>query len=58
LINLVIQIIKRSKEHIIPDNGLWGLHTNRLYCHRGTGHIGFISRLGVPSEESVINVYM
>jgi hypothetical protein len=51
-----MKIIK--KNITIPDNGLWALHNNRLYSHRGTGHIGFISRLGVPSEESIINVYL
>ncbi len=41
----------------IPDHGLWGLGRNRLYVHRGTGHYGFPIRVGVPSEESVLEVF-
>lgn len=41
----------------IPDHGLWGSGTNRLYVHRGTGHYGFPLRLGVPAEESILSVY-
>lgn len=41
----------------IPDHGLWGLGKNRLYVHRGTGHYGFPIRVGVPSEESVLEVF-
>jgi predicted MPP superfamily phosphohydrolase len=40
-----------------PDHGLWGLGSNRLYVHRGTGHYGFPLRVGVPAEESVLHVY-
>ncbi|MFO0551433.1 MAG: metallophosphoesterase [Polyangiaceae bacterium] len=40
----------------IPDHGLWGLGRNRLYVHRGTGHYGFPLRIGVPGEESVLEV--
>jgi len=41
----------------MPDHGLWARGTDRLYVHRGTGHYGFPLRLGVPSEESVLNVH-
>jgi predicted MPP superfamily phosphohydrolase len=40
----------------IPDHGLWGRGRDRLYVHRGTGHYGFPLRLGVPAEESVLEV--
>jgi predicted MPP superfamily phosphohydrolase len=41
----------------VPDHGLWGHGTNRLYVHRGTGHYGFPLRLGVPAEESILSIY-
>jgi uncharacterized protein len=41
----------------IPDHGLWGRGKDRLYVHRGTGHYGFPLRLGVPPEESVLEVH-
>ena len=47
----------RKNKNKILDNGLFGLNTNRIYSHRGTGHYGFPIRLGVPSEESVMNIY-
>jgi len=40
----------------IPDHGLWARGAERLYVHRGTGHYGFPIRLGVPREESVLQV--
>ena len=40
-----------------PDHGLWARGVDRLYVHRGTGHYGFPLRLGVPSEESVLQVH-
>ncbi|HVJ19434.1 MAG TPA: metallophosphoesterase [Polyangiaceae bacterium] len=40
-----------------PDHGMWALGTNRLYVHRGTGHYGFPLRLGVPAEESVLQLH-
>jgi predicted MPP superfamily phosphohydrolase len=40
-----------------PDHGLWARGVDRLYVHRGTGHYGFPLRLGVPSEESVLNIH-
>jgi predicted MPP superfamily phosphohydrolase len=40
-----------------PDHGLWARGADRLYVHRGTGHYGFPLRLGVPAEESVLNVH-
>ena len=40
-----------------PDHGLWARGVDRLYVHRGTGHYGFPLRLGVPSEESLLNVH-
>jgi predicted MPP superfamily phosphohydrolase len=41
-----------------PDHGLWARGVDRLYVHRGTGHYGFPLRLGVPSEESLLNVHL
>lgn len=40
----------------MPDHGLWGRGSDRLYVHRGTGHYGYPIRLGVPAEESVLVV--
>ena len=42
----------------IPDHGFWARGTDRMYIHRGTGHYGFPLRLGVPAEESVLNVHL
>ena len=42
----------------IPDHGLWARGRDRLYVHRGTGHYGFPLRVGVPAEESVLEVYV
>jgi uncharacterized protein len=41
----------------LPDHGFWGLGSNRLYVHRGTGHYGFPLRVGVPAEYSVLQVH-
>lgn len=41
----------------MPDHGLWARGKDRLYVHRGTGHYGFPLRLGVPAEESVLQVH-
>lgn len=41
----------------MPDHGVWARGRDRLYVHRGTGHYGFPLRIGVPSEESVLQVY-
>jgi predicted MPP superfamily phosphohydrolase len=41
----------------MPDHGLWGHGSNRLYVHRGTGHYGFPLRLGVPAEESILTLH-
>ncbi len=41
----------------IPDHGLWGRGKDRLYVHRGTGHYGFPLRLGVPPEESLLELH-
>jgi len=40
-----------------PDQGLYGRGMMRLYSHRGTGHYGYPLRLGIPSEQSLINLY-
>ena len=40
----------------MPDHGLWGRGTSRLYVHRGTGHYGYPVRLGVPGEEGMLEV--
>jgi predicted MPP superfamily phosphohydrolase len=42
----------------IPDHGLWARGTDRLYVHRGTGHYGFPVRIGVPTEDSVLRIYL
>lgn len=42
----------------IPDHGLWARGRDRLYVHRGTGHYGFPLRVGVPAEESVLEIYV
>ncbi len=47
----------RSLAKGFPDHGLWARGTDRLYVHRGTGHYGFPIRLGVPAEESVLEVH-
>ena len=41
----------------MPDHGLWSRGTDRLYVHRGTGHYGFPLRVGVPAEESVLELH-
>jgi predicted MPP superfamily phosphohydrolase len=41
----------------VPDHGLWSRGRDLLYVHRGTGHYGFPLRLGVPPEESVLEIY-
>ncbi len=41
----------------MPDHGYWGRHTDRMYVHRANGHYGFPLRVGVPSEESVLQVH-
>jgi uncharacterized protein len=41
----------------IPDHGAWARGSNRLYVHRGTGHYGFPVRLGVPAEQSLLEVH-
>jgi predicted MPP superfamily phosphohydrolase len=41
----------------IPDHGLWSRGKDFLYVHRGTGHYGFPLRLGVPPEESVLELH-
>lgn len=40
----------------IPDHGGWGRGKNRLYVHRTHGHYGFPIRVGVPAEESVLEI--
>jgi predicted MPP superfamily phosphohydrolase len=40
----------------IPDHGPWQMGRSLLYVHRGTGHYGFPIRVGVPSEDSVLDV--
>jgi predicted MPP superfamily phosphohydrolase len=41
----------------IPDHGLWSMGKDQLYVHRGTGHYGFPLRLGVPPEESILELH-
>jgi predicted MPP superfamily phosphohydrolase len=40
----------------MPDHGPWGQRQNRLYVHRTNGHYGFPLRIGVPAEESVLEL--
>ena len=40
----------------MPDHGAWARGPDRLYVHRASGHYGFPLRLGVPMEESVLEV--
>lgn len=40
-----------------PDHGFWARGTDRMYVHRGTGHYGFPLRVGVPGEESLLNIH-
>jgi len=40
----------------IPDHGAWARGSDRLYVHRTTGHYGFPLRVGVPAEESVLEI--
>lgn len=46
-------VLQRSRW---PDHGLFGLGSNRLYVHRGTGFYGFPLRIGVPGETSVLEL--
>jgi len=39
-----------------PDHGFFALGSNRLYVHRGTGFYGFPLRIGVPGEDSVLEL--
>ncbi len=41
----------------IPDHGPWAKGRNRLYVHRAQGHYGYPVRLGVPAEQSLLQVY-
>ena len=41
----------------VPDHGPWVGNGNLLYVHRATGHYGFPLRLGVPAEESVLELW-
>ena len=41
----------------IPDHGFWSRGKDSLDIHRGTGHYGFPLRLGVPPEESVLELH-
>lgn len=41
----------------IPDHGLWALGRNRMYVHRAQGLYGYPIRLGVPAEQSLMQVH-
>lgn len=41
----------------VPDHGPWAKGRNRLYVHRAQGHYGYPVRLGVPAEQSLLQVY-
>jgi hypothetical protein len=57
LVSLGLQGTFLSAVSSMPDHGLWGRGTDRLYVHRANGHYGFPIRLGVPAEESVLYVW-
>lgn len=40
----------------MPDHGAWGHQGNRLYVSRAVGHYGFQLRIGVPAEESILEL--
>jgi predicted MPP superfamily phosphohydrolase len=40
----------------MPDHGAWSRGRDRLYVHRASGHYGFPLRIGVPIEESVLEI--
>lgn len=40
----------------MPDHGGWARGRDRLYVHRASGHYGFPLRIGVPIEESVLEI--
>jgi predicted MPP superfamily phosphohydrolase len=40
----------------MPDHGAWSRGRDRLSVHRASGHYGFPLRLGVPIEESILEV--
>ena len=42
----------------IPDHGLWARGADRMYVHRTNGHYGFPLRVGVPAEESVLELVL
>lgn len=42
----------------LPDNGLWARGRDRIYVHRGNAHYGFPLRIGVPAEESILNLHL
>lgn len=41
----------------MPDHGFFARGRERLYVHRGTGHYGFPLRVGVPAEQSLLQVH-
>ena len=41
-----------------PDHGLFARGSNRLYVHRGNGFYGFPLRVGVPGENSVLELIL
>ena len=41
-----------------PDHGLFARGSNRLYVHRGNGFYGFPLRVGVPGENSVLELVL
>ena len=48
---------KKIFKNFLPDQGLYGRGSLRLYSHRGTGHYGFPLRIGVASEHSLLSLY-
>ncbi|GAB4567881.1 MAG: hypothetical protein Tsb0020_20770 [Haliangiales bacterium] len=41
----------------LPDHGPWAQGRNRMYVHRAQGVYGFPIRLGVPGEQSLLEVW-
>lgn len=57
LLNLGFRSTVLSVLTKIPDHGLWAQGRNRLYVHRAQGHYGYPIRLGVPAEQSMLQVF-
>jgi predicted MPP superfamily phosphohydrolase len=57
LLSLGLQTTVLRGVTTLPDHGPWAKGRNRLYVHRAQGHYGYPVRLGVPAEQSLLQVY-